>query len=165
MNSGGSAIIEQGVVSTELPQTNNNALSRAGQSMEDVFLSTRKLGLLESRFKIPRHLTFREKKLLRQRAQQRKAQMDEDETKEQTLKEAFDDFEDRLKKVKKKATAITLKDVIAAQKPCDGKYAPPYNIMKDNVQSINKFYPILYSHFNRTTYVSVVNRYTTKCLK
>jgi hypothetical protein len=136
MNSGGSAIIEQGVVSTELPQTNTNALSRAGQSMEDVFLSTRKLGLIESRFKIPRHLTFREKRLLRQRAQQRKAQMDEDETKEQTLKDSFDDFEGRLKKVKKKATAITLKDVIAAQKPCDGKYTPLYKIMNDNVQKV-----------------------------
>ena len=45
--------------------------------------------------------------------------MDADEAKETTLKESFDDFENRLKKVKKKATSITLKDVIAAQKPCD----------------------------------------------
>ena len=65
------------------------------------------------------YLTFREKKLLRHRAEQRKAQMDADEAKETTLKKSFDDFENSLKKVKKKATSITLKDVIAAQKPCD----------------------------------------------
>ena len=92
---GGSAIIDGG--SSEMPQTNmknnNNTLSRAGPSMEDIFLSTRKLGLLESRFKIPRHLTFREKKLLRHRAEQRKAQMDADEATETTLKDSFDDFD------------------------------------------------------------------------
>lgn len=87
--------------------------------MEDSFLSTRKLGLLQSRFKIPRHLTFRERKVLKQRAEQRKAQLDADERKEAVLEEAFQDFENRLKKVKKKATSITLKDVIAAKKPCD----------------------------------------------
>ena len=32
---------------------------------------------------------------------------------------ALDDFEERLSKVKKRSTAITLKDVIAAQKPVD----------------------------------------------
>ena len=41
---GGSAIIDGG--SSEMPQTNmtnnNNTLSRAGPSMEDIFLSTRK---------------------------------------------------------------------------------------------------------------------------
>ena len=114
MESGGSAVVTPSFASPPM-----NTLSQAGMSMEDSFLSTRKLGLLQSRFKIPRHLTFRERKVLKQRAEQRKAQLDADEKKETELEDAFQDFENRLKKVKKKATSITLKDVIAAKKPCD----------------------------------------------
>ena len=114
MDSGGSAVVTPSLTSPPV-----NTLSQAGMSMEDSFLSTRKLGLLQSRFKIPRHLTFRERKVLKQRAEQRKAQLDADEKKETELEDAFQDFENRLKKVKKKATSITLKDVIAAKKPCD----------------------------------------------
>ena len=89
------------------------------QSMEDTFLATRRLGLLQSRFKIPRHLTFRERTVLEKRAEEQQALLAQGDNANAVTIGALDDFEQRLSKVKKRSTAITLKDVIAAQKPVD----------------------------------------------
>ena len=89
------------------------------QSMEDTFLATRRLGLLQSRFKIPRHLTFRERTVLEKRAEEQQALLAQGDNANAVTIGALDDFEERLSKVKKRSTAITLKDVIAAQKPVD----------------------------------------------
>ena len=87
--------------------------------MEDTFLATRHLGLLQSRFKIPRHLTFREKTVLEKRADDQQTMLSEADRANAVTIGALDEFEERLSKSKKRSAAITIKDVIAAQKPVD----------------------------------------------
>ena len=86
-------------------------------SMEDTFLSTRHLGLLKSRFKIPRHLTFRERTLLQKRRGERKSSTVKQDQNTRTCMVALDTFEENISNHPK--GSITLKDVIAANMPCD----------------------------------------------
>ena len=87
--------------------------------MEDTFLATRHLGLLQNRFKVPRHLTFREKTVLGKREEDQQAMLAEADRANAVTIGALDEFEERLSKSKKRSAAITIKDVIAAQKPVD----------------------------------------------
>jgi hypothetical protein len=86
-------------------------------SLEDVFLSTRHAGLLKSRFKIPPHLTYREHTLLQKRRGERKSSMLKQDQNTHTCMMALDTFEENISNHPK--GSITLKDVIAANMPCD----------------------------------------------